>query len=149
MTKTWSKKHHLEMCCIGICVFAETPVFLERKWILNSDRFNDYDHMWCWWRPEQKKKPSKTAAPSSVMEFFDIGAGAVTLFAIIITLIVIIVTLVLIIVTLVVIMVTNSKGWLCLEILASTFLSLRSQSKKLLLSCCDVTNTIKMNRGNI
>ena len=69
------------------------------------------------------------------MEFFDIGAGAVTLFAIIITLIVIIVTLVAIIVTLIVIMVTNSKGWLLLEILASTFLSLRSQNKKLLLSC--------------
>ena len=87
------------------------------------------------------------------MEFFDIGAGAVTLVAMIITLVVIIITLVVIIVTLVaiivtpiviivtlvVIMVTNSKGWLCLETLASTFLSLRSQNRKLLLSCCDVT----------
>ena len=70
------------------------------------------------------------------MEVFDVGAGAVTLVAIIVTLIVI--------------MVTNSKGWLPLEILASTFLSLRSQNKKLLLSCCDVKkSTIKMNQGNI
>ena len=82
------------MCCIGICVFAETPVFLERKWILNDDSFDNYGHMRGWWRPEQKRKPSKTAATSSVMEFFDIGAGAVTLVAIIITLVVIIVTLV-------------------------------------------------------
>ena len=96
-----------------------------------------------------KEKPSKTAATSSVMEFFDIGAGAVTLVAIIITLVVIIITLVVIIVTLVaiivtliVIMVTNSKGWLPLEILASTFLSLRSQNRKLLLSCCDVKKTL-------
>ena len=73
----------------------------------------------------KRKKPSKTASTSSVMEVFDVGAGAVTLVAIIVTLIVI--------------MVTNSKGWLLLEILASTFLSLRSQNKKLLLSCCYVT----------
>ena len=66
------------------------------------------------------------------MEVFDVGAGAVTLVAIR-------VTLVAIIVTLIVIMVTNSKGWLPLEILASTFLSLRSQNKKMLLSCCYVT----------
>ena len=89
------------MCCIGICVFAETPVFLERKWILNDDRLDDYDQMRRWGRPEQKRKPSKTAATSSVMEFFDIGAGAVTLVAMIITLVVIIITLVVIIVTLV------------------------------------------------
>ena len=138
------------MCCIGICVFAETPVFLDRKWILNSDRFDDYDHMRRWWRPEDRKKPSKTAATSSVMGVFDIGAGAVTLVAIIITLVVIIITLVVIVVTLIMIMVTTSKGWLRLEIQASTFLSLRSQNKKLLLSCCDLwQNTIKMNRDNI
>ena len=44
---------------------------------------------------------------------------------------------------LILIMVTNSEGLLCLEILVSTFLSLGSQSKKLLLSCCDVTKHYK------
>ena len=60
---------------------------------MNSDRFEADEE-------DQKtgRQPSKTAATSSVMEFVDVGAGAITLVAIIN-------------------IVTYSMGWLRLEVI--------------------------------